>query len=337
MTIKLSKLIQLLLLALAWIVAIVCAAWAAGALYFDVPIPALHAGLTAAFILTVLALIIFIRGKILKLVAVFAAFALVLLWWLSLRPSNDGVWKTDVAQTAWAEVNGDIVTIHNVRNCDYRTEDDYTTHWETRTVRLSQITGIDLAIMYWGSPWMAHPILSFRFAKALPICFSVETRKQVAQSYSALRGIYRQYTLIYVVADERDSIRVRANYRHGEDIYLYRTLASPEKARQRFLEYIQSINDLHTRARWYNAITDNCTTSILEQRSASDRIPWDWRLLVNGKGDELLYERRAIATGELPFSDLKQRSLINERARAADKDPEFSRLIRKDIPGFNAQ
>jgi hypothetical protein len=133
----------------------------------------------------------------------------VLAWWLTLKPSNDGNWQPDVAQLAWADIEGDQFTFHNVRNCDYRTDTDYTPHWETRTVRLSQITGIDLAIDYWGSPWIAHPIVSFQFADTPPLCFSIETRKTVGQSYSAIGGLYRQYTLIYLVADERDVIRLR--------------------------------------------------------------------------------------------------------------------------------
>src|SRR5436190_12656612 len=314
----------------AWLVAFVCATWAACALYYDFP----AAGSLAAilFLLVLLAAIILVRRKLLKLVIVFAAFALVAVWWLTLKPSNDRPWQSDVAQTAWAEINGDDVTVHNVRNCDYRTETDFTTHWETRTVRLSQITGMDLAITYWGSPWMAHPIVSFRFADALPLCFSIETRKSAGQQYSALRGLYRQYTLIYVVADERDSIRVRSNYRTGEDVYLYRTLASSAEARERFLEYIQTINTLRDNPRWYNAVTTNCTTSIRTQRPRNEPAPWDWRILVNGKGDELLYERHLIATGGLSFSKLKQRSWINKLARAADQDPDFSRLIRANLP-----
>jgi hypothetical protein len=314
----------------AWLVAFVCATWAAGALYYDFP----AAGSLAAilFLLVLLAAIIFVRRKLLKLVIVFAAFALVGVWWLTLKPSNDRPWQPDVAQTAWAEVNGDEVTVHNVRNCDYRSETDFTTHWETRAVRLSRITGMDLAIMYWGSPWMAHPIVSFEFADAPPICFSIETRKTIGQQYSAVRGLYRQYTLIYIVADERDSIRVRSNYRQGEDVYLYRTMASPTQARVRFLEYVAAINSLRDHPRWYNAITTNCTTNIRTQRPTSQRAPWDWRMLVNGKADEMLYEHHAIATGGLPFSELKQRSLINKRARAADQDPDFSRLIRDALP-----
>jgi len=163
----------------AWLVALVCVTWAFGALYFDFP----KAGTFVAivFLLALLAAVIFVRGKLLKLAIVFGAFAIVVSWWLTLKPSNDDAWQPDVTQTAWADINGDEVTIHNVRNCDYRTTTDFTPHWETRTVRLSQITGMDLAINYWGSPWIAHPIVSFQFSDGLPLCFSIETRKTTGQ------------------------------------------------------------------------------------------------------------------------------------------------------------
>jgi hypothetical protein len=312
-----------------WLAAFVCATWAFGALYFDFP----TAGTLAAslFVVVLVATILFVRGKLLKLAIVFGAFAVVVLWWLTLKASNNRLWQPDVAQTAWAEINGDEITIHNVRNCDYRTEMDFTPQWETRTVRVSQMTGVDVAINFWGSPWIAHPIVSFQFSDAPPLCFSIETRKTVGQQYSAVEGLYRRYTLIYIVADERDVIRLRSNYRR-EDVYLYHTLASPEQARQRFREYINTVNILHESPRWYNAVTSNCTTSIRTQRAVEKRAPWDWRILLNGKIDEMLYQDHAIATGGLPFTELKQRSLINERARAADKDPDFSRLIRKELP-----
>ena len=136
--------------ALAWLIAAICGAWAFGAIYFDFP----KAGPLAAilFVIALVAAVLLVRGRLLKLAIVFGAFAVVVSWWLTLNPSNDRPWQPDVAQTAWAQVNGDEVTLHNVRNCDYRTDTDFTPHWETRTVRLSQITGMDLAINYWGSP-----------------------------------------------------------------------------------------------------------------------------------------------------------------------------------------
>jgi len=312
-----------------WVIALGCAAWAFGALHYD--FPKAKPVFAWVFAAAIIAVIIFLRRPVRKLAAVFSGFALVLVWWLTLKPSNDGNWHPDGAQLAWVEVDGDEFTFHNVRNCDYRTNTDYTPHWETRTVRLSQIAGIDLAIDYWGSPWIAHPIVSFQFADTPPLCFSIETRKTVGQSYSTIGGLYRQYTLIYVVADERDVIRLRTNYRH-EDIYLYHTTAPPERARERFLEYAHSLNALRAHPRWYNAITANCTTSIRTQHPSKERVPWDWRILLNGKADEMLYEHGAVVTGGLPFAELKARSLIDARAKAADASPDFSELIRVGVP-----
>ena len=323
------KALRFIAYAIAWIAAVVCVAWAFGALYFDFPTARTLSAFL--FVLVLFTALIFVRGKLVKLAIAFVAPALVALWWLTLKPSNDRLWQPDVAQTAWAQSNSDEVTVHNVRNCDYRTETDFTPRWETRTVRPSQITGMDVAINYWGSPWIAHPIVSFQFSDGVPLCFSIETRKTVGQQYSTLEGFYRQYTLIYVVADERDVVRLRTNYRR-EDVYLYHTLASPAQARERFREYIKTVNALHEHPRWYNAVTSNCTTSIRTQRAVKLRASWDWRILFNGKADEMLYQHHAIATGGLSFTELKQRSLINERARAADKDSDFSRVIREGLP-----
>jgi hypothetical protein len=67
--------------ALAWISAVLCAAWAFGALYFDFP----KVGGLAALVFTVTALgaAIFVRRKLLKLAIVFGAFAVVASRWLT--------------------------------------------------------------------------------------------------------------------------------------------------------------------------------------------------------------------------------------------------------------
>ena len=313
------------------LIAIIAIVWAFGAAWFDAPFGNANKVLAGLLAVASVAALIFVRPFWCKLGAVFVAFGLVLGWWLTLKPSNNGNWQPDVAQLAWADINGDEFTFHNVRNCDYRTATDYAAHWDTRTVRLSQITGIDLAIDYWGSPWIAHPIVSFQFADAPPFCFSIETRKTVGQTYSTIGGLYRQYALIYLVSDERDVIRLRTNYRH-EDIYLYHLTAPANRARERFLEYVHSLNALRTEPRWYNAITTNCTTSIRSQHPSKERIPWDWRILLNGKGDELLYKDGGLVTGGLPFAELKAQSLINDRAERADTSPDFSQLIRVGLP-----
>jgi Domain of unknown function (DUF4105) len=312
-------------------VGLIAAAWAFGAVWYDAPFGSSNR-IAAIFVALLFLITLFIVRPLTRKIAAFVVlFGGILGWWLTLKPTNDSDWQPDVAQKASADIQGDEVTFHNVRNCDYRTETDYTPHWETRTVHISQITGIDMAIDYWGSPWIAHPIVSFQFADAPPLCFSIEVRKKLGQTYSAIEGFYRQFELIYIVADEGDVIRVRTNYR-GEDIYLYRTTIPPEHARERFLEYIRSLNELRNKPRWYNAITTNCTTSIRAQHPPHERIPWDWRILLNGKGDEMMYERHLLVTGGLPFAELKARSLIDARAKAANDSPDFSKLIRVGMP-----
>jgi hypothetical protein len=321
-------------LLLLWPIAIVASAWACGALWFDLPAKFLSQPVTVLYAVLILAVLFLSRGPWVKLAIVAACFSAVLSWWLRLQPSNDRQWQMDVERTAYAEVQGSRVMLHNVRNCSYQTETQYQPGWQTRIVDLDAITGIDIAITYWGSPYMAHPIISFQFGDMPPVCFSIETRKEVGESYSAIGGFYRQYELAYICADERDVIRLRTNFRKGEEVYLYRLNVTPEAARGRFMEYITTMNELHVQPRWYNAATTNCTTAIRAQHGASKRPPFDWRMLVNGYMDEMLYDNGALKGG-LPFAELKEKAHINEAARAANDAPDFSRKIRAGRPGFD--
>src|SRR3989441_12914108 len=146
--------------------AIIAIAWAFGAVWFDAPFGNANKVVAGLLALASAVVLVFVRPFWRKLGIFVMLFAIVLIWWLTLSPTNDSDWQPDVAQKAWADIQGDEVTLHNVRNCDYRTETDYTPHCEARTVRISQITGIDLAVDYWGSPWIPHPIVSFQFADA---------------------------------------------------------------------------------------------------------------------------------------------------------------------------
>jgi hypothetical protein len=225
------------------------------------------------------------------------------------------------------------VTIHNIRNCDYHTETNFDVHYYDRSFNLDALRTVDLYLVTWGSPNIAHTMVSFGFTNGDYVCFSIETRKQKGQDYSAVKGMFRQFELACIVADERDLVRLRTNYRQDEEACLYRVRMTPEQGRTLLLDYLHLVNDLRDRAEWYNAITDNCTTAIRTQRAAADRAPWDWRMLINGHLDELLYERGVIATN-LPFAELKQVSHINPQAKAADKAVDFSQQIRKGLPGF---
>jgi hypothetical protein len=308
--------------------------WSVLALYFDLPFPRLRIVAAGTYLLVTATIFYFIKRRTYRLLGCLFCWLLVLGWWLTLKPSNTAPWQADVARQASIEISGAHTVIHNFRQCDYRAELDYTCTWSDRQFDLEQIRGIDFFMNYWGSPWIAHTIVSFDVGGGQHIAFSIETRKRPGQSYSALRGFFRQYTLISVVSDERDLVRLRTNYRHGEDLYLYHTQATPAFARSLFLSYANMTNDLFSHPQWYNAITHNCTTEIFTFQTMKNQ-PHDWRILLNGKADEMEYEQGELA-GDLPFVELKKRAYINPVARAADKDPQFSAKIREDRPGFSS-
>jgi len=320
----------LALIRLALIVGIV---WAFGALWFDFPLAGLREAAAVAFAVLVLASLFLLRSPAARTGALAALVVCVAGWWLTLQPSNDRDWQPDVALLPFAEIAGDKVTIRRIRDCHYRTETDYDVRHYDRTFDLASLRTADLYMVYWGSPYMAHTMMSFGFDGGEHVCFSIETRKEKGEGYSAVGGLYRQFELTYIVSDERDVVRLRTNFRQGEDVYLFRLKAPAPKLREFFMDYVQRMNSLYGEPEWYNALSDNCTTGIRTQRSTEDRAPWDWRVLVNGYGDELLYERGMIDT-TLPLPELKKRSLINPAARAAGSDPRFSRRIRAALPGF---
>jgi len=264
-------------------------------------------------------------------VVIVGAFVVVLGTWLAIPPSHDRDWQPDVATLPYADIRGDHVIVHNVRNTDYRSETDFIVRLEDRELDLSRLRSLDLFLIYWGSPAIAHTIMSWGFEDDQYLAISIETRKEKGESYSPLRGFFRQYELFYVVADERDVVRLRTNHR-GEDVYVYRLDVPPEGPRLLLLRYLEAVNELRARPQWYNALTHNCTTTIQHLAGPYERRSWwSWKLFLNGYLDELAYEIGAFDQS-LPFAELKERSRINERAKAADEDPRFSARIRAGLP-----
>lgn len=324
------KLVRIGALALLYALLSGAALWSVPAVYYgDLPqfwrIPAA----AAAGLLLLGSLML--RGWRMRLTVFGLVFSLILVWWFALEPSNTRDWQPDVAVLPHAEIKGDLITLRNIRNCEYTSETRYTVNHYDKTVRLSQLKAVDLFLVYWGSPLIAHTMLSFQFGEDDFVCVSIETRKTVDEEYSSLRGFFRQYELIYVLGDERDLVRLRTNFRN-EDVYLYRLAFNPDVAGPVFLQYLRQINELYARPQWYNALISNCTTNIRgHARPYTSDARIDWRMLVNGFVDEMAYERGMLDT-RLPFTELKRISHINARARAFGDDPDFSLRLRDGLP-----
>jgi hypothetical protein len=273
----------------------------------------------------------FSRWRKRLLAAYLILFVAILGWWLfAVKPSNERQWQPDLAELPFATIEGDFVTLHNIRNVDYRSEFDFSPAYYTKTYDLKKLEGVDLFAVYWMGPAIAHTIMSFNFGDKDHLAVSIEARKELNEGYSTIKGFFRQYELIYIVADERDVIRLRTNYRKDpiENVYLYRPKIPKDNVRRLFLEYLRQINKLHEKPAFYNTLLDNCTTAIwFNTRVNPHHLPFSWKILLSGYVPEYLYESGGLDT-RIPFEQLQQQALINPAAHAADQSPDFSQRIR---------
>jgi hypothetical protein len=260
--------------------------------------------------------------------------AVLVVSWSHIEASNDRNWVPENAVLAYASIDGNRITLHNIRNFDYRSETDFTPAYYDRTFDLQQLDSVDLFAVYWMGPAIAHIFLSFGFADGNHVAISIEARKERGEGYSSVQGFFRQYELYYAVGDERDIVRLRTNYRHDppEQVHMYRLRGTREDAQRLFLEYLREINALKAQAQWYNSLTTNCTSNIwLHARVLPGHLPYSWKILLSGYVPGYLYEHGKLGTS-LSFAELQQRAVINPRAKAADQAADFSRQIRLGQP-----
>jgi hypothetical protein len=307
--------------------------WAMGALYYMPLLPRLRGLLAVTFGVATAVAFLGLPRRRWTLLGFGLVWGALVLWWSTIPASNSRDWQPDVAVLPYATLEGDRVTLHNIRNFEYRTATDFTPRYYDKTFDLQQLESVDLISSYWAGEAIAHLLVSFGFGGQDYIAISIETRKERTEDYSSIKGFFKQYELIYVVADERDIIRLRTTYRQPpEDVYLYRTRIPPARARRLFLDYVREINQLVEQPAFYNTLTTNCTTNILFHARASGGIArYNWKILLSGYAPDYVYEVGGLDTS-LSFVDLKQRSHINARVQMADDALDFSQRIRTGLP-----
>ncbi len=259
-----------------------------------------------------------------------AITAVLLLLYISIRPSNTANWSVDQQVLASASFDGNLVTIKNIRNFTYRSTTDYTPAYYDKTYDVTKLKSVDYIVEPFGDfSGAAHTFLSFGFEGGEYVSISVEIRKKKGQSFSPWKGLLKQYALVYVVADEKDVVKLRSNYRK-DDVFIYPTKIDNAHAKRLFLSMTERVNELYTKPEFYNTITNTCTTNIVKHVNeiSEAKVPFSYKVLLPGYSDKLAYDLGLLDT-TLPFYKIRERYQINEKAMKYADDEDFSLRIRE--------
>ncbi len=331
--------VRVLALAMATLLIALPAAWSSLALWYRAPGgPTSRKFILAIWIALTLTIVAPLwQGRSGSGLLLFAlAFAGILCWWQRIPASNQRLWADDVSQIAHGSIDGDLVTLHNVRNFEWRTNTEYTQRWETRVYDLNRLHSMDMVMSYWTISAVAHMLMSFGFGDGQQVVFSVEIRRKLNQKYSEVGGFFKDFELSIIAADERDAIRVRTNVRR-EEAYLYRIRMSAADMRSLFIGYVGEANSLVGTPRFYNTITANCTTLVYPMvKRIVGYLPLDYRLLFVGYLPEYVYKVHGMDQRH-SLAELRALGRVTERARLADRSADFSADIRRGIPDLETE
>jgi hypothetical protein len=314
-----------------WFVVIIATLWCVLALYYSNLPKVLRTLAAGAFVAAAVAVLYFVKPRLWGRLAFFGLVVAVIVYWLLIPASNNRAWRKDVAVLPHADINRNLVTIHNIRNFEYRSITDFDVRYYDKTFDLDKLRSVDFFMSFWAPIPFCHTMVSFGFEGGDYVNVSIETRPKENQGYSPLAACFKQFELIYVVADERDVVRLRTNFR-DEAVYLYHIQTTPDAMRRFFHRYCDRINDLWARPEWYCTLTRNCTTDIPRRDGRTyGFIPESWEIIINGYVDRFLY-RSGSLDQSVPLDELRKLGHINTRGQNAGDAPDFSHRIRETIP-----
>lgn len=258
-------------------------------------------------------------------------FLVPMIVWFFKHPSNDRDWSSDQAILSYAEISQTTATIHNVRNFLYRAEYDYDANYYDKTFDLEKIKSLEYVIDPFSKKiGAAHTFLTFGFENGDRVVISIEIRKKKGDSFSPWRGLFRSFEVMYVVADERDVIKLRTNFRK-DNVYMYPIRAPREEIRALFLDMLRRVNQLRKRPEFYNTILNSCAVNVVAHvnrvAKKKKRIPWSFKIFFPAYSDRFIYDLGLIDT-DLSFKEARKQFYISERARNCGENEDFSKKIR---------
>ena len=313
--------------------------WAAGAIYYLAFLPKPVAGLLAAVYL-ITSVVLFFRSekKRLWLRQIAASVVVVYLLTLIQRPSHNRDWAVDNVVMPEIDIDANTVTVSGIRHSVYGSETEVKVNYSNLTFPLSQLKKVWFVVhRFTAFEGIAHNFLTFSFdTEDGPAYFSVsaEIRREQGEQFSPIKGLYRQYEMIYVIADERDEIGSRAILRSDDRVYMYPVNATEHQVQALFLDIASRVQRLADEPEFYHSLLNNCTNNIVFHTYKLTPEPINWldpQIVVPGYADRFAYSKRLIGSDRGMFTEYQDRCRIDQTIRRVGITERFSSDIRRSF------
>jgi hypothetical protein len=235
-----------------------------------------------------------------------------LIAYFCIQPSNDRDWSPDQKILPEVNIENNLAHFKNIRNFTYRSTTDYSPDYYDKTFDLAKTKSVDFLVepfSSWQGP--AHTFLCFNFEDESSVVFSFEIRKEKGEEFSAVKGLFKFYELMAVIASENDAIKLRTDYRKNK-VYRYPLNLTKAQAENFIRSLAERANALRTKPEFYNTLANTCLTNIVKplNKIQPRKIPLSWKVVLPAFSDELFYDAELINTN-LIFEETKRKSLCN--------------------------
>ena len=320
-----------------WCLNVVWFLWAVGALYnLDYLSLGLRTFLSVVYLTGGLVSFFRMPARRTWLRRIAASVVIVYLLTLLQQPSNHRNWAADNAVLPNVRIEGNEVSISGFRHSVYRSETDAEVNYSTLNFQVSQLRAVWFVVQkFTALEGIAHNFLTFSYDASDGIRYfsvSVEIRREQGESFSPIKGLYRQYELIYVIADERDEIGSRTVFRPKDRVYMYPVNANSQQVQQLFLDIAFRVQKLASAPEFYHSLLNNCTNNIVTHTHQLTPEPINWldpRIVAPGFADRFAYSQELIGVGVDDFRTLQRHHRIDEVARRVGITATFSSDIRR--------
>lgn len=324
----------------AWVSVVLFSWWATSAIYYHEFLPRwLGLIFAIAFVAGIAAVLVKLKKVIVARAIVAGMILLVYLTWIWITPRTDRVWLDQHQRFATISIQENRVSITGLRHTKYVTEQNYKTEYESFDFDLNRIRSVWFFVQRFTSlKSLGHTFLSFEIdtdSGRRFISVSAEIRCEPNEGYGPIRGMFKQYELIYIISDERDALGYRTHIRPKDRVWMYRCNATPEQAQQMFRDIAQRNHQLQIQPEFYHTLLNNCTNNIVTHANRLAEQPasyFDLKIILPGYSAKPAYKLGLIGEPGESFAELQKRSRVDEIARSIDLDENFSVNVRRVVP-----